>query len=176
VHFSSFDGSPDPDSWGEFWSALVCTSDPRQVLLELERRAGLGAPSALPSSTATVVTYRVIAAIVATAAFGRATVECRNGVLDSSGMGGSGRREELFVAFPEARSRAELASQDDWLDEPGYRFWFIQREGEPLVALEPSAGKAWSRTGLEFDLTRLWRASGRRVGLVASWVGADLLV
>jgi hypothetical protein len=146
------------------------------VILELERRAGLDAPASLLASSPSVVTYRVIAAVLASSVFGRAAVECRNGVLDSSGMGGSSRRDELFAAFPSARSSLGGARGEDWLEEPAYRFWFIQREGEPLLALEPAAGLAWNRAGLRFDMESLWDACGHRIGLLASWVGADLLV
>ncbi len=176
AHFHSFEGAPDPDSWTGFWLDYVTAADPRSVVLELERRAGLHAPAVVPASTPCIVAYRVIAAILATAVFGRPSVECRNGMDDNSGMGGTNRRDDLFLAFPQARSRAEQAREGDWLDQPAYRFWFIERESEPLLAIEPTSGTVWNRAGLRLDLARLWSASGRRVGLVASWVGADLLV
>jgi len=175
AHFNSFVGEPDLESWQDFWAAYAAARDPRSVVIELERRAGLRPPTAVPASTPQSLTYRVIAAILVTTVFGRVSHECRNGMDDNSGMGGTTRRDELFAPFPEARSRAADDKPGDWCGEPAYRFWFIQRAGEPILALEPRSGLVWNRAELRHDLAVLWPASGKRVGLLASWVAGDLL-
>lgn len=174
AHFSSFAGEPHLESWQDFGAAYAAAKDPRSVVIELERRAGLRPPIAVPVSTPQSLTYRVIAAILATTVFGRVAYECRNGMDDNSGMGGTIRRDELFAPFPEPRSRAAVNKPGDWCDEPACRFWFIKREGEPIIALEPGSGFVWNRAGLRHDLPDLWPASGKRVGLLASWVAGDL--
>lgn len=175
AHFWRFDGGVEAESWPDVWPALAGADDPREVILELERRAGLVPPVSLARSTRRVLTYRVIAAIIAMGTFGRTLIECRNGFLDSSGSGGSEPRSDFFRAFPEVQARAAESPHNSWSDCAEYHFWFIVRDREPVLALEPRAARAWSREGVTHDLALAWRRAGRRPAVVGSRVAGDLL-
>ena len=117
--------------------------------------------------------YRVISAFLAHAMFGRVNWECRNGYLDSSGMSG-GRRDELFEHFPSARQRLAVRQAGDMLDIPAYRFWFLMRNDQPLLAIEATNGTAWDTSGRETDLFARYRRH-RRIWPVVWGVASHLL-
>lgn len=153
-------------TYAEVWEHAVSTDDPRGLLDRLAALTNLPPVSHVPPSTPAVVVYRLIAAALAQAAFGRVKSECRSGYLDSSGMDGSGVREAWFAHFPEARHRLAASDANDVLGVPAYRFWFLLRDGEPQACLG-STGLAWDRTGRQLDLwgayalsRNLWDAVG----------------
>lgn len=162
-----FDGRPaegwEPTPWQEYLSA-----DPRSFLLRLEEAAGLRPPSTTPSSTPTTLTYRVLAAVAATAVLTVHPVDIEEGFIDTSGYGGGPNAHlEAFDIGPECLA----ARPTDLFGEPGYRFWIVLRDGSPLVAVDQSNARAWSASGgPPVDLVDLHRASGRDVAVVAGEV------
>ncbi len=159
--------------WRGIWSELAAAEDPRDGVRTLSEAAGFPDLDRLPPSTPGVVSYRVIAALVGAEAFSREPLECRNGYVDTSGYGG-GVWEQMFDAFPAARERLSVSEPDDILGIAAYRFWFIRRGDNPVLALEAERGKAWDRAGREFDLMDMYRPHGR-LWPVAGTVGASFL-
>lgn len=135
-----FDGRPadswEPTEWEEYLAA-----DPREFLHRLETAAGLPIPQHVPPATATTLTYRLLAAIAATAIKSVHPIEIQLGVFDTSGGGGG--RNEALMHFP---IPAELlwARPDDLFGESGYRFWVVLRDGAPVLALEQHKALAWT--------------------------------
>jgi hypothetical protein len=160
-------------AWRGCWPEIVATGDPRDLLDRLCERAGLTPITHVPSPTPAVVAYRVIAAFLAHATFGRVSWQCRNGYLDSSGMSG-GRRDELFERFPQACQRLAVREPGDVLDIPAYRFWFLLKEDKPLLAIEAKLGMAWDVSGRETDLFAEYRTHHRIWPAV--WAAAQLLL
>lgn len=162
-----FDGRPaegwEPTPWSDYLSA-----DPRSFLLRLEEAAGLRPPSATPSSTPTTLTYRVLAALAATAVLTVHPVDIQEGFVDTSGYGGGPNAHlEAFGIGPDRLA----ARPTDLFGAPGYRFWIVLRDGSPIVAVDQSDARAWCASGgASFDLVDLLRASGRDVAVVAGEV------
>ncbi|HSH61271.1 MAG TPA: hypothetical protein VK988_16845 [Acidimicrobiales bacterium] len=71
--------------------------------------------------------------------------EWRNGQLDSSGEDG-GQRDDLFDAIPTTAASCRK-EESDLLGAPGYRFWFLVGDGEPIVAIEPGRGRLFTPDG-----------------------------
>lgn len=157
----------------ELWPKLLAEDDPKSVVDAVEAVAGLSTPRALPEETADVVVYRFVAELLAGRTFSRNRWECRNGFLDSSGMAG-GPREEFFRAFPAMASRRQTRLETDLLGIAEYRFWFVLRDGSPVVALESATGAAWNRSGQEFRLFERFRTE-RRIGPLVPLVAGSWL-
>jgi hypothetical protein len=145
-------------AWRGSWLEMLAVENPMPLLDRLCQRSGLQSMGHLPSSTRTVVTYRVIAAFLTNAVFGRVKYECRNGCLDSSGGFGGGPREEYFEHFPAARTRLKVHETYDVLAEPAYRFWFLLKGDKPRVAIEAARGLAWDSEGRTTDLYAVYSA------------------
>jgi hypothetical protein len=147
----------------DFWGRYLAAEDPRDLVIEVERLAGLPHPKALPAGTRGSLTLRVVAACLAPAALGRIPWEWANGVHDSSGMEGTFVREDLFAAFAGTRARRLESRPDDPMGEAAYRFWFLLRAGEPVLAIETNA-HAWTAPGgEEVDFMALYHRHGRRL-------------
>ena len=139
-------------TWRHCWQELVTADDLLPQLNRLCAEAGLppvGLPPSdrLPRSTRSVIAYRMIAAFLAHQVFSRARWQCLNGYLDSSGMSG-GVRDQFFNKFPAAResmtNSATLFEEDG---QAAYRFWFLVKDDEPRLAIEPGQGTAWAPMG-----------------------------
>lgn len=137
-----FDGRPAdawrPTEWEEYLAA-----DPREFLHRLETAAGLPVPQAVPAATPTTLTYRILAAIAATAFKSVHPIEIQPGVIDTSGYGGGPNGAlDGFGAIPRDLLRPRSG---DFYDEPRYRFWIVLRDEVPVLALEQSEGWAWAQ-------------------------------
>jgi hypothetical protein len=164
VHF----GIPGVESW-HIWAYAFSRDDPKQVVDELERRAGLVSHGKLPAETPDVLTLRVIAALLGSAAFERGQWEARSGSFDSSGYDTSAR-EELFEPFPLCQGRLTQSEPSDILGEPAFRFWFLLRDHKPLLAFEDT-GRVWDRDGEEINLLSRFRREQRLWPLTAELGG-----
>lgn len=144
-------------TWRDCWQELVTADDLRPQLDRLCAQAGLPpvglAPADhLPRPTRSVVAYRMIAAFLAHQVFSRARWQCLNGYLDSSGMSG-GVRDQFFDEFPAAREH--MTNSVTLFDDDGqaaYGFWFLVKDDEPRLAIEPGQGAAWASDGRKSDL------------------------
>ena len=65
-------------------------------------------------------------------------------------------RDELFARFPGARARLQAALPEDIFQAAAYRFWFLERDGEPWTCLE-TTGMAWLADGSSLDLVAEYR-------------------
>ena len=161
-----FDGQEVRDWEPKPWSAYL-SSDPYEFLLRLEAAAGLQAPASTPPSTPRTLTYRVLAAVAATAVMSVHPIEIQEGFIDSSGGGGPNR---VLDEFAVDRERL-VPGPDDLYGQPGYRFWIVVRSGTPLVAVDQRDATAWSATGgPPFSLVELYQQAGRDVAVVAGEV------
>lgn len=135
------------------------------------RLLGLEVPARLPPSTPEVLVYRLIAALLRQALFGRAAWSFEQGVFDSSEYVG---RVEHFRYFPAAEERLSQRLPSDLKNEPAYRFWFVCVAGEPQICFEDS-GFAWDRGGRAFDLMPMYGENGRSLSRLLADVAASLL-
>ena len=155
-----FDGRPAdewrPTEWSEYLFA-----EPRGFLNRLERAAGLPTPSQVPGATPRTLTYRVLAAIAATAFKSVHPIEIQEGFIDTSGYGG-GHNENLD-AFPIDPERLR-PGPDDLFDEAGYRFWIVVRDHVPVLAIDHADACAWTPHGsAPVDVMNLFKKSRRHV-------------
>jgi hypothetical protein len=160
--------------WRGAWSELVAKEDTESLVDRLCRRSMLPMPSASPRTSPTSNGVRFVAAFLKQAMFGPTHWDCRNATEDTSG-GSGGTRTSLFDRFPRARQRLEVGERGDLFGVPGYRFWFLQQEREPRLALELSRGTAWLQDGREIDLVALYRKEGRRIAPLV-WAAAGHLL
>lgn len=171
--FMSFDGLRKEDPCYDIWSELFKTDDYKEVLDNICRMMGLKVPKHLPSSTATVIVYRFIAAFLAHSYMGLEYWECRNGMFDSSAPYECGGVKSDFDSFPGAKERLRVSLKGDILNQPAYRFWFLKRNSEPLVCLE-SSGSLWTKDGRTYDLMGMYKKERRIWPLIVQTAG-DLL-
>lgn len=154
-----FDGRP-ADSWGPVEWDDYLRADPHDFLHELEEAAGLPAPAEVPASTPTTLTYRVLAAIASTAVKSVHPIDIQAGYIDTTGYGGG--PNEAFYSFPAIAKELLLPRADDLNGLPGYRFWIVVRDKEPVLGLEQREGLAWTRHHDEpFSVMSLYEESRR---------------
>lgn len=150
----------EPTSWDEYLRA-----DPREFLDGLERAAGLPTPPHVPPSDPMTLTYRVLAALAASAVKSVHPIEIHSGYIDTSGYGGGPNDAlDLFPAIPDELRRSRAA---DLFGEPGYRFWLVLRDRVPILAFEQDEGMAWTAHHAEgTDLLGLYELSRHNVLVV----------
>jgi hypothetical protein len=155
-----FDGRPAdgwrPTEWSEYLFA-----EPRSFLYRLEQAAGLPTPTQVPSSTPRTLTFRVLAAIAATAFKSVHPIEIQQGFIDSSGYdAGPNRNLEGFTIDPE-RLRAQ---PDDYFGEARYRFWIVVRDEVPVLAVDQADAFAWTPHDTSpIQLMELYKGSRRQL-------------
>lgn len=160
-----FDGRPEidwqPTPWDDYMRA-----DPLNFLDRLETAAGLVAPDKVPTATETTLTYRILAALAATAIKSVHPIEIQQGYIDTSGCGGGPHPvlEKFGIDGELLRTR-----EDDFFTEPGYRFWIPVRDGEPLMALEQTSATAWFPGSTKsVDVMKLYKAGYRDTAVAAA--------
>ena len=156
------------EAW-DIWREVRNDHKPVELVDGICKRIGLAVPAKLPSSTAPILVYRFIAEFLSWTVCQPQNWECRSGFLDSSGWGG-GVREQLFETFDEARTRLECREKYDLSENPAYRFWFILREGEPVLCLE-TTGIVWNLNGESMELLRAYRKEKRLWPLIYQMAG-----
>jgi hypothetical protein len=152
--FDSTSGQSPLDIWH-----LLAEEEIPTVLDQVCRILELQVPTKLPPSTADVIVYRFIATLLGHSVFGKDEWECRNGYFDSSGMVECGIHP-AFDLFLEAKNRARVSLSGDLLQIPAYRFWFIKKNGIPVICLE-TTGTVWNADGQSFDLTAHYKKEKR---------------
>jgi hypothetical protein len=160
-----FDGRP-ADAWRPTEWAEYLAADPREFLHRLETVAGLPVPQVVPAATPTTLTYRILAAIAATAFKSVHPIEIQPGVIDTSGYGG-GPNDALdgFGAISQDLLRPRSG---DFYGEPLYRFWIVLRDEVPVLALEQSEGWAWTQHhDVGFSTMGLYEESRRHLLVTA---------
>ena len=164
--------SSPPLSEPDFWERVIESEDPRNALDYVASTLRLPDVKKLPKSTPEVLVYRLVADFLTHTVFRRAKRRCVNGFLDTSGYSG-GPQTALFERFPVAKERLLERRKDDVLGEPAYRFWFICRDGDPVLCLDKD-GTAWTRDGQVHDLPGLYRQHKRIWPLVWKLLGPYL--
>jgi hypothetical protein len=139
------------------WDEILRADDPRAPLNQLCEQAHLPSVHLLPASSPESVTYRVIAAFLQHAMFGRTSRDCRSGYDDEFGT----VMTDWFNRFPGLSERLAVREPDDVFGEPATRFWFLLEGRTPVLAFEARHGKAWDTTGKETDLFAGYRHHGR---------------
>lgn len=135
-----------PTEWSEYLFA-----EPRGFLYRLEREAGLPTPSQAPSSTPRTLTYRVLAAITATAFKSVHPIEIQQGYIDSSGFAMSHDEPRDLGRPPPGRSTTGAgALSDHGRDRPGGR--------HDLPEFDPHQSWSGAVSACAIDLS--WTASG----------------
>ena len=161
AHFRGADAAP----WVTFWEDALAAEDPKAIVDEqLEGRAELASDGHLRAATPEVVTVRVIALLLAHTAFERERWEARSGCCDSSY--GTSVRHTYFDPFPLCHQRLEHKEPGDLMGEPGYRFWFLVKNGDPRLAFEEN-GRAWDRDGEELNVVARYSRAGSLWPVVA---------
>ena len=153
------------EHWGVGWDEYL-RADPRAFLDRLERGSGLPTPPHVPSSNPSTLTYRVLAALAATAVKSVHPIEIEAGQLDTSGGGGG--PNDALDSFGSIPTELRRDRDDDPFQLGGYRFWIVLRDGVPILAFEQEQGMAWTQHhGEAFDLMGLYERSRHNVLIVA---------
>ena len=143
----------------EKWDDLF--NDPKTALDNIGQQLGFPIVNKKPPSTPTTLVYRFIATFLTHATLGIHEWECRNGMGDTSGYGGGVVQD--FAHFPQAQERLRVTLANDLLGQPSYRFWFLRKNGKPMVCLETS-GFVWIRTEAKtHDLMDLYNKNHRNI-------------
>lgn len=148
-------------TWEQYYE-----THPRDFLLRFEDSAGLAAPSVTPVSTPASLTYRVMACLVATSIKTLEPITIEQGYIDTSGYGGGPNASlDLFEQIPvDLRTK----KSDDFLDEPGFRFWIVLRGVEPILVFEQESGFVWTRHNqAAFSVMELYQESRRNLIVTA---------
>jgi hypothetical protein len=167
-----FGPDASPQSLPGFWDDLLVARDPKTVLDEVCRQAGLPQVTAVPPPGPDTLSCRFIAAFLSHAILGRAEWTCRSGYLDSAD-GGDEVRRELFDPFPSATRSFQTDMENDVLGQPAYRFWFLVHEG-PRLCVELPAGAVHDVDGNTYDLRGLYRRH-RRIWPIVQHIAGHLL-
>lgn len=165
--FKRFDGRRTPPPF-DIWSTMCEQSNQKEILNKVSDLIGLPAPSKIPASTPTTLAYRFIAELLTHGAFSKEQWECRNGYEDTSGYGGG--VSPYFNQFPAAQEKLRLVLQNDFLKQPAYRFWFLCKDGRPLLCIE-TTGQVWNTEGKVFDLPLLYAKKHSICFLIAEIAG-----
>lgn len=164
-----FDAAPDagePAGITYTWSqALAGASASRGFALELERDAGLPAPSHTPAATRATLTWRLIAAILSAHATTQSPLRIEPGFIDADYSGPSPH----FSTFPTLPRGIADAHRDDPFGQAGYRFWFALQAEVPVLMFEQTSGTAWTAgsRSATFDLMAAYTKHGRARGLLS---------
>ena len=162
------------DTRPNWLDAILSTDLRRDIVIPVERSRGLIPPKETPSTTESSIGIRVIAEILTSRAHRGPTLTALNGVHDSSGMGGSAVRAELFRQITGLDSELPAHHSGDVLREPAYRYWFLLREGgdrlPPHIAIDTWSGLVWTKSIVAGDLMKMYDANGRDVSRLASQV------
>jgi hypothetical protein len=155
------------------WLDVILSTDLRSdFVVPIERANGLDSPSNTPPTTTQSIGVRVIAEILTARSYGQRALVALNGVLDSSGMGGTGVRDHLFDAFAGLREGIRPDPVGDVLDEPAYRFWFLveddERTSDPVAAFDTWNGLVWTKKLSGADLMQMYEENDRNVTRLAS--------
>jgi hypothetical protein len=160
--FDGRDSAWPPTSWDDYIRA-----DPKSFLLRLEAEAGLPAPTTVPASTPRTLTLRVLATMAATGVKSIEPIEIASGMIDTSGEGG-GTNCEAFDAFTAIPGELLEPLPGDLFGQPEYRFWFVVRGGDPILAFEQDRALAWTRHHhVTFSVMDLYRESRRHLLVTA---------
>ncbi|MGZ0172752.1 MAG: TY-Chap2 family putative peptide chaperone [Planctomycetales bacterium] len=155
------------------WRDALSAEDQSKTVDGICRRIGLTVPTNLPACTPVVLAYRFVAEFLSGTAFDRSRWECRSGFLDSSGFEGCIIRTKLFDAFPGAEERLQVRTEDDFLENSAYRFWFILRNSEPVLCLE-TTGTIWNLGGDSLNIPKTYQVR-RRLWPLITEIAGDLL-
>ena len=166
-----------PKSWfaarGERfnWLDVVLATDlRREIVAPLERVEGLSVPAETPQTTKASIGVRVVAEALSMKA-GSRPMHALNGVLDSSGMGGSGVRAELFAAFDDLAQEL-VGVPDDLRNHPAYGYWFVvtgeQHGSKPILAIDTWRGYVWRHGLRKARLMRLYDECNRDIHLLVA--------
>jgi hypothetical protein len=164
IHFMK---APDtePIEWSEVFS-----SSPHVMVERIERLGGLTPPAQTPPTERHVLTYRLIATILAQMVNAKATWDARSAFVDTAGYGG-GTVETVFDDFPSAARRRETAGRVAVLGNAAYAFWSLNRNEEAVAVLDEWGWLHHRKNTQAVDLMQIYKASGR--SLTAS-VGQSL--
>jgi hypothetical protein len=145
----------DPPTWAD----VLASEDRRgDLILPIERCAGLQTPKETPATTEQSVGIRLLARFAALAAFSARCWSLRNAYNDNSGMGSGVQSWATAIAGPKYERL-----EGDLLRTPHYRYWFVlDQHGKPATAIDVDRGLAWcsGKPGEEFNLMKLYRARG----------------
>lgn len=154
---------PGGQSWPDWCTRHL--NEPESFVEEVGRSARFPTVSPLPSSTARTVVYRFIAELLAIGFSGPDLLQVRNGVLDTSGYGGS-VREEWFEAMGLDNARLPMATSTE---ERPSDYWFVLR-GDDVVAGLCESGTLYRNDCEPLDLWAMYQAERRIWPLIVAAV------
>ena len=168
VHASPGDTRPN------WLDAILSTDIRRDIVIPVEQSRRLRSPKETPSTIASSIGVRLIAEVLTSRAHRGPALTALNGVHDSSGMGGSHVRSDLFSQVVGLDGELPAHHAGDVLREPAYRYWFLLREGgnrlPPQITIDTWSGLVWTKSIVAGDLMKMYDANGRDVSRLASQV------
>jgi hypothetical protein len=167
-----FDGTSFEDGWPMWSWDEYLHADPYRFVRELEDAAGLPPVGQVPTTTPRTLVWRLIAALVSSASRSVHRIEAVPGYADVAGY--EGPNDGAFLPFQGARAALATSEPDDPLGTAHRRFWFVEVDGEPRVALSTS-GTAWLLGDVELDLMEEYDQADRRLGPVIALLIGDVI-
>lgn len=118
------------------WTEAIAASGGHDVVHSLEQAAGLNPPAKAQPTGPRVLTFRVIARVLASLVDDRHEWDARNVQLDSSGMDAMDSHRPELLQFPTVVEALRDKRSDDLFGRPGYRFWTLLRDGKPVAVFD----------------------------------------
>lgn len=157
--FQGFSGDGDDRIDSEdLWKRCLAVEDFTHILNQISQSSRSPVPKRLPSTSRESLSYRVMAFVVSAFVLDRERWEWRNAKEDTAGWGDQKFRDAWMNPFSAAKTQARERRESDPFGCPLYRFWFLLRNGDPVLCLSKDA-LCWSLRGDEVDLFPIYRAS-----------------
>jgi hypothetical protein len=118
------------------WAGAFAARGGHDIVHALEKAAGLTPAAKAPPTGPRVLTYRLIARILASLVDDRHQWDARNGQLDSSGMDATNDHRPELLRFPSVVEALRDKRPDDLFGRPAYRFWTLLRDADPVAVLD----------------------------------------
>lgn len=140
------------------WKDELQFGDRHAAVKRIEAAAGLIPPTQTPATTSAVLSYRAIASVLATLLNEREVWDARSYRSDSPYS-----NDPAFdvVPFPTAEKAVRASRPDDFLGDPGFRFWGLTKGGK-VVAVVDTDGTVHLRKGRR-SLVDAYTTGGRRL-------------
>ena len=153
-------------------AGVFSDDDPATAIQAIEEATGLGVPRHAPATGPRTLAYRVAAQLTMLTVNDRHPVDVRSEYNDTSG-GDAGGRRGLIRGFPIAEARAAELRPDDLHGIPGYRYWAVLRNQEPIAALDTD-GFAYLDEHV-YHLPALYASNGRNLTALVTQTFAGIL-
>jgi hypothetical protein len=152
------------------WAGAFAARGGHDIVHALEKAAGLTPAAKAPPTGPRVLTYRLIARILASLVDDRHQWDARNGQLDSSGMDATNDHRPELLRFPSVVEALCDKRPDDLFGRPAYRFWTLLRDADPVAVLDTD-GRLHLQDQPPIEVPPLYRRSRSLTTVISEAMG-----